>query len=487
MSISILKKGITAKLFWVTTGLLIITTVAIYLITYALLPRYYYVYKRNHLQSQIQLLVQQVNGMDLSQAGMIMDRFTIQNNLKVMVTDNQGTLIYPDPLVPINGVPASFGGGSIVVPANRTPKPLFVVSSSDSSDGLTASHPLELSGMPKLLLTVISPLQPISEASHVLLLFLPYMLLVALVVSVTGSTIYSMVVTRPLLKLNSVAKRMASLDFTTVPTLARKDEIGELSFSLTELAANLQQTLRKLENANQQLKSDIERERELEVKRREFVATISHELKSPLTAVLGQLEAMIGRIGVYQDRDKYLRQSYTLMKTMEKLVHEILEVSKMDRPEFSPCIKRMNIKRLVTLAIEDNSYFATEKEILIYQKIEDVPEVLADETLVKQAIHNVLLNAIQYSPVNAEVRVKLTKEDDVILVTIENTGVHIHKDQLDKVFDPFYRIEKSRNRQTGGSGLGLYIVKRTLEVQEIPYRLENTDDGVRFTVYLKRV
>jgi two-component system, OmpR family, sensor histidine kinase VanS len=201
--------------------------------------------------------------------------------------------------------------------------------------------------------------------------------------------------------------------------------------------------------------------------------------------VLGQLEAMIGRIGVYRDRDKYLRQSYALMKTMEKLVYEILDVSRMDRPDFSPCMERIDLTMLVKQVIEDSSYFADEKEIRIHEQLAGELEVFADAKLLKQAIHNILLNAIQYSPLGAEIRVSVAHEKSSLSLSIENTGIHIDESLLDKVFEPFYRIEKSRSRQTGGSGLGLYIVKRTLEVQKIPYRFENTRDGVCFTMCLQ--
>jgi two-component system, OmpR family, sensor histidine kinase VanS len=222
---------------------MIITTLIIYLATYFLMPHYYYVYKQDHLQSQVQDLVQQVNGLDAARASDIMDQFALQNNLKLIVRNDQGVVLYPD-LPSTKAIwlhsPQSGPAGNLVIQSRNS---IYSLNPANISGVLTMSHDLTLSGMPPLRLTVIAPFQPISEASHVLLLFLPYMFLIALVISVTGSVIYSMVVTRPLLNLNSIAKRMAHLDFTTVPALTRKDEIGELSVSLNALAVNLQQML----------------------------------------------------------------------------------------------------------------------------------------------------------------------------------------------------------------------------------------------------
>ncbi|MBW7461998.1 HAMP domain-containing protein, partial [Paenibacillus sepulcri] len=129
-------------------------------------------------------------------------------------------------------------------------------------------------------LSVNAPLQPIDEASEVILRFLPYMLIAILLIAVGGAALYSRLIARPLLGLNNVARRLAKLDFSAAANpLKSGDEIGELSQSLSKLASNLRSTMAELQEANAQLKDDIEQEREQEKKRREFVATISHELK----------------------------------------------------------------------------------------------------------------------------------------------------------------------------------------------------------------
>lgn len=139
-------------------------------------------------------------------------------------------------------------------------------------------------------LSVYSPVQPIDEASQVILMFLPYMSIVILGIAMIGAAIYSKLLSKPLIHLNQVASKMAQLDFTLPSTIRSKDELGELSSNLNILAGNLQTSMSELKQANEKLRDDIQKEREQEQKRREFVATISHELKTPITAVSGQLE-----------------------------------------------------------------------------------------------------------------------------------------------------------------------------------------------------
>ncbi|WP_322459274.1 HAMP domain-containing protein, partial [Clostridium perfringens] len=132
-------------------------------------------------------------------------------------------------------------------------------------------------------MNVIVPLQPIDEASKVIFNLLPLIGLVVLIISVVGAFIYSKIITKPLLKINNTAKHLAALDFEKSCEVNSDDEIGEIALSLNELASNLQYTMNELKNTNLKLLDDIEREREIERKRREFTATISHELKTPIT------------------------------------------------------------------------------------------------------------------------------------------------------------------------------------------------------------
>ena len=109
---------------------------------------------------------------------------------------------------------------------------------------------------------------------------------------------------------------------------------------------------------------------------------------------------------------------------------------------------------------------------------------MVDRSLMKKAVSNVINNAITYSPMGEKVSVRLTKQEPYCILTVENTGTQIAEEAIGNLFHAFYRVDKSRSRNTGGSGLGLYIVKTILELQGASYRIENIRNGVRFTIHL---
>ncbi|WP_242847852.1 sensor histidine kinase [Fervidicella metallireducens] len=327
---------------------------------------------------------------------------------------------------------------------------------------------------------VTARLQPIDEASKVLVMFMPYIGMIVLIVSVTGALIYSKIIAQPLIRITNVAKEMAKLNFDKKCIVTGEDEIGELSKSLNELSYNLQKTMTELKDANEKLVNDIEKERELEKKRREFLATISHELKTPITIIKGQLEGMIANIGVYKQRDKYLNRSHQVLMDMENMVKEILEISKIESDGFKPNLKEVNISNLINSLVNSVSVLAEEKNIDMIMNISDNLFVYVDEMLIKKAIANIINNAINHTNRGEKVYLNLVEKEEHIIFEVENTGVHIEEKELSEIFKPFYRLEKSRSRSTGGSGLGLYIVKMILDAHNIRYKMNNTELGVMF-------
>ncbi|QHW31621.1 HAMP domain-containing protein [Paenibacillus rhizovicinus] len=422
------RRGIRFKIFLVTTALLVVSAVLIYLTLYFMLPSYYKYIKQSKLESGVNELLRNVNGQPVEEALPQIAQFGQEHNAVMMLRDKDGGGYYIPPNFRsfkgwLNG-----GTGSMDYPLFRKQMETgrFVDKSGNgtigpASGGGTGGQKMHILSAERKVsfaesneaftLYVDAPLQPIGEAASVILLFLPYMLIPIVLIAIGGAFIYARLIARPLLSLNGVAHRLAKLDFTeTEPALKSHDELGELSLSLSKLAVNLQSTMGELQDANAQLKSDIELEREQEAKRREFVATISHELKTPITAVSGQLEAMIGNVGPFRDRDAYLRKSYTIMKDMDKLVHELLELSKLESREFRPLMRRVDLTELVREAINNMSYLAGVKHMEIAFELPEEAMVIADERLISKAVSNIITNAVQYSGDGERVFVRLVEE-----------------------------------------------------------------------------
>ena len=321
------------------------------------------------------------------------------------------------------------------------------------------------------------PISPENEAEDSIVLFFPFAIIAIIVIAFTISSFYAILISKPLIKINKVAKKMAKLDFDNVIEINGEDEIGELSNSLNLMNKNLKESFKKLEKMNSQLTEEIEMERKLEKERREFVATISHELKSPITIINGQLEGMIYNIGKYKDRDKYLKESYEVTQKMSELVQEILHLSERENGEFKYNFTNVNISKVTNSVIRELKYFIYEKNLELKTYIDEDVFVNSDEKLIKKAITNTVKNAITHSPLKEKIIIKLTDSE----LSVENTGITIPKDQLGEIFNAFYRVDKSRNRKTGGTGLGLYIVRTILDKHEnIQYTIESSENSVLF-------
>lgn len=315
-----------------------------------------------------------------------------------------------------------------------------------------------------------------------LLYVIPCLFAIMLVFSTLCARFYSRYITRPIVRLSRISEQMARLDFTQTCTEEREDEIGTLARNLNRLSVCLSAALTDLQAANHALKQDIDRERALEQQRTAFFSAASHELKTPVTILKGQLNGMIDGIGVYQNRDKYLAKALQTVSRMEGLIQEILTVSRLENRNLPLSLQQIELGGLIKerlYAIED---------LLEYKRIGQklslsAPAVVsADPALLEKAIDNLLSNAVFYSPYGALLSVSITKTEGCTELLIHNSGSHIPAEALPYVFEAFYRADGSRNRNTGGSGLGLYIVQMILKLHGAQYKIENTEDGVQFIV-----
>ena len=279
-------------------------------------------------------------------------------------------------------------------------------------------------------LEIAMPLQPIDEANTVLRNILPFIIISAFIIALLGAYIYSNTITKPLIEI-------------------------------------------------------INKEREEDKKRKEFIATISHELKTPITIISGQLEGMIYNVGKYKDRDTYLKKSYDSTQELKVLVNEMMEISKNEILEKDLKFEVINFTNLLGDLVNRQSYFVEDKNLKLIYKVEENLTIKADKEKIIKALNNLINNAIKYSPKDEKIIIKAFKSNAIktVVFEIENTGITIDNKYLSEVFNPFFRVEKSRNRKTGGSGLGLYIVSQILKSHNLYYKMESKKNSVLFTIY----
>ena len=321
----------------------------------------------------------------------------------------------------------------------------------------------------------------VSQSYEILLKLIPLIAVVILLISVLAALVCSRYFSKPLIHICSVAKRMTSLDMTWKCEVRQRDEIGVLADSLNEMSERLNKALVSLQEANEQLQMDIEREREQERQRIDFFTAVSHELKTPIAIIKGELEGMIYQVGDYKDRDTYLRHCMKTVNDMERIVQDILSAARMGGSDFRLERADLDISRMLQKACRKVMGRIEDKGMELRQDIQPDFHYAGDARLLEKVFSNVLDNAVAYSPHGAAVTVALREG----VLSVENSGIHIEQEDLGRLFTPFYRVDKSRNRNSGGSGLGLYITKMILDHHGVSCNMENTENGVIFTAVLR--
>ena len=319
-------------------------------------------------------------------------------------------------------------------------------------------------------------------AVRALLQMAPWLVLVLTAVSLVCALVYSRCITRPIVRLSGIAGRMAELDFGWVCREKRRDEIGALGRSLDELSRRLSAALTELEGANRALRGEVEQERELDRQRTAFFSAASHELKTPVTILKGQLSGMLEGVDVYRDRDKYLLRSLQVTGRMENLIREMLEISRMEAGATAVRSETVELAELLRRQLALYEELFRQRGQRLTAALTPGAAVSGDPALLGRAAGNLLSNAALYSAEGAEIRVWCGLFEGQPALTVENTGAHISETAQPHLFEAFYRGECSRSRATGGSGLGLYLVQMISARHGASCSIENTAEGVRAVI-----
>ncbi len=470
-----IRSSLNLKVFLSTTLMLFFVCLTIYTIIMIFMPRNYKFQKENELGSEFALLTTKLQGLTYDEAYKMIFEFCIKYNVKASISSEGGD---------INNIGSSSSsevedGGLYDILSS-----IFFPSKTGYSYSIMSSGIyLKDSDEEFIISASLLSTKAADESLEIFVNMFPYMMGLIFVLSLVCSFLYSRVLTKPIIELSNVSKRISELDLTWQCKTSRIDEIGVLSKNLNYMARKLDSTLSELKTTNSHLTIELEREKLQTQQRRDFFNAVSHELKTPLTIIKGQLEGMIYNIGKYNDRDTYLQRCLETACTMDSMVKEILSISRMEESQFQLRLCDVDLSQMIESCICQQETFAEMKGIVVKRHIEPEVMINADSGLLNKAFSNILNNGIVHSPSETEMSVSLSVQGDCTVLEVENCGVNIDEEQISELFQPFYRLEKSRNRISGGSGLGLYIVKIIFELHKISYKIENTDKGVRFTAW----
>lgn len=332
----------------------------------------------------------------------------------------------------------------------------------------------------RYMLLVYGKAGQIAELQQAFLRVFPLLAVVILLVSLMVSWIYSRMITKPVLEISRVSEQMSDLHFEWQVEEQRTDELGTLGKSLNRLSQNLRAALADLQKANAELEADIEREKALEQAQIDFFAAASHELKTPITVIRGQLEGMLLGIGAYKDREKYLLRSLGVTQTLESMVYDLLTISRLQASDSSFRMEKVDCVPVVQKYLADTEDLIAGKDLQINCHFPDSVLIDANRILMEKVFSNLIGNAVKYAPPKAAIRITAREGQGSWLFSIENTGTHIPEEAIPKLFEAFYRVDTSRSRQTGGSGLGLVIVQKILQQHGSRCDVRNTEEGVEF-------
>ena len=327
-------------------------------------------------------------------------------------------------------------------------------------------------------ITVNMLLEPVEKVKETLLKTYPYILAISFFIGAVSAYCYSYWSTRRIHRITDRTKNMIVLEEPTDYVVKGKDEISELENNVQFLYLSL------LENI-QSLNQELEKSNAVEYSKSEFMRIASHELKTPITAMLGIIEGMILNVGRFKDRDYYLNVCKEILESQSHLVQDVLFISKLESVEkFETFNEIFSLTHLINETMALFELLAIQNELTF--KV-DLVEVMIDfnKEDMKRIIMNLLSNAVKYTKKGGEVTITLTST----VLVIENQCIPLKPDEIDKIFLPFYRPDYARSRKDGGTGLGLYIVSKLLLTNDIPFTFKPTEDrsGMAFTLNLSSV
>ena len=328
----------------------------------------------------------------------------------------------------------------------------------------------------------ISPIKESVKISNTLLLMIGG---VTLAVAGVVASFISKKFTNPILQLNDIANKMAKLDFSQKYRVTdTEDEINELGRSINTMSDKLETTIKQLQKSNIELEKDIEEKSKIDDMRKQFISDVSHELKTPIALIQGYAEGLIENVST----DEELRRFYAEVildetNKMDRLVKQLLELMKLEygKKEFNN--EKFDINELINEVIRKCEVMLQKNNIQVEFESKKPIYVWADEFYIEQVVTNYFTNAIKHTEEignNKKIKITVKQLNDKMRITVFNTGKTIPEEDLTRIWGRFYKVDSSRNRQDGGTGIGLALVKAIMNNYQNEYGVNNKKDGVEF-------
>ena len=326
-----------------------------------------------------------------------------------------------------------------------------------------------------------SPLESIKESAAISNNF--YLFVGVAIILISGLLILLITnrITRPISELTRLSEKMSNLDFEARYESHAGNEIDVLGDNFNKMSRKLENTISELKSANNKLQKDIEDKIKIDEMRKEFLDNVSHELKTPIALIQGYAEGLNENISDDpESRAFYCEVIMDEASKMNKLVKNLLILNQLESGKDAPMMERFDIVSLIHGVLQSMHIMIEQKEATVIFEAQDPVYVWADEFKTEEVVTNYTSNALNHLDGERKVEIKVLQEADWVKVTVFNTGTPIPEEDLPNLWNKFYKVDKARTREYGGSGIGLSIVKAIVEGMNQKYGVCNFDNGVEF-------
>lgn len=478
-----MKRSIRRQLLVTFVGTMVITLLAIALINHLFLGRFY----ESRKVKEIEKAYKTINSLDsLAEEDFnnaIME-IAIQDNLQILITDEDFTTVRStsrdakELAARLFGYYTGFYRDKITVVETAD----FYTIQKTKDISINTSY-LEMWGQldnGKWFL-IRTPIESIENAVNLSNYF--YLCIGALVTSIAVISIImlSKRITNPIVQLSGLSKRMAELDFDARYTGHAGNEIDQLGENFNKMSDTLEETISELKTANVELQKDVELKNQIDEVRKEFLNNVSHELKTPIALISGYAEGLKENVAEdAESRDFYCDVIIDEANKMNTMVKKLLTLNQLEFGNDQTVMERFDLTALINGVISGMRLLISEKGATVSFKVSEPVYVWGDEFKIEEVVTNYMSNALNHLDYDRKIDVRIRTENGIVTTSVFNTGDPIPEEDVDKIWDKFYKVDKARTREYGGSGIGLSIVKAIMDAHQQTCGVKNYANGVAF-------
>lgn len=434
--------SIMLKNFLFSGIIIFLVSILSLIVLYFTMPVYYEQMKLNEINKEFNQVAKSIENKDLATMQKVVDQYWFgrEQSLDVMLLNNNGLVISPffDENVEYSEI--SIFSDEMSLYQEITDK---------------EGHTYYLVG--------IYSMQPVEEASKVLLHLYPFIIIVSLIIGGIGAYYYSIYSTKKIKEISKVTEKMIELDADIRCDIKGTDEISLLAQDINHLYVSLIQTIEVLE-------LEVAKTKELEQAKSEFMQIASHELKTPVASLMGLIDGMIYNVGKFKDRERYLEVCKNILQEQTEMINNILFASRNHLPSDDVIYEEVSLKEMIEQKLTSFRILAeAEQKRLVVHLTEQ--SIIGNKNDMDKILDNLLSNAFKYTKHEGEISLFF---DGKQLVIENEVNQILTEEELSKIFQPFYRPDFSRSRDTGGTGLGLFIVQQLFEKYGWEYSFKST-------------